>query len=164
VDYGFPWDRLITEFKFRGNPAWAAHFAGVMRSAPWIEPALEHADCLIPMPLADARLRERGFNQSALLSQYLHPAKTQDNWLLRVQHTPAQSGLTLKERQQNLRHAFAMEPMNAHRARGLKVILIDDVMTSGATMAAAGTVLRRAGVAHLTALVFARTPANRPTA
>lgn len=157
VDYGYPWDRLIADFKFQGNPAWARHFATVMRSAPWVEPALEAADWVIPMPLARERLLERGFNQSALIARHLSPAKVREDWLLRLFHTPPQSGLSRERRQHNLQHAFAMEPHSGARLQGQNIILVDDVMTSGATMAAASVVLQRAGAQHITALVFART-------
>jgi len=61
------WTGLIAHFKFQENPAWGGHFATLMRSAPWVEPALEAADFVIPMPLARERLLQRGFNDSASL-------------------------------------------------------------------------------------------------
>lgn len=162
VDYGYPWDRLIADFKFRSNPAWARYFAAVMRSAPWVEPALEAADWVVPMPLSRERLRDRGFNQSSLLARQLCPAKVQETSLLRVIHTPAQSGLPRQQRLHNLQHAFAMEPLNAAAIEGKRVILVDDVMTSGATLGAASQVLRRAGAKHISAMVFARTVTGYP--
>jgi predicted amidophosphoribosyltransferase len=53
----------MTQFKFQDHFAWAAYFALLMRSAPWIERALDNAELVIPMPLAPERLRQRGFNQ-----------------------------------------------------------------------------------------------------
>lgn len=157
VDYAFPWDRLIAEFKFHENPAWARHFAVLIRSSPWVEPALEDADFIVPMPLATERLLQRGFNQSTLLARHLNPAKVLEGALLRVVNTPAQSTLARKDRQSNLRRAFAMEPARPGIVAGKRLVLLDDVMTSGASMAAASAVLKRAGASHITALVFART-------
>jgi len=84
--------------------------------------------------------------------------------LLRVINTPAQSALDRKDRQDNVRHAFAMEPLRQTAVSGQRIVLLDDVMTSGASMSAAATTLRHAGAAHITALVFARTGVDAATA
>jgi ComF family protein len=131
--------------------------ATVLRSSPWIEPALEAADAVIPIPLSDQRLKERGFNQAALLAQKLAPAKANLRALVRLHDTPAQSGLTRSARLRNLRSAFMVEPDQASALQGRNVILLDDVMTTGATMDAAATTLRECGVRHITAVVVART-------
>lgn len=164
VDYAYPWDRLITQFKFQEHPAWARHFATLMRNTPWVDPALEEADFVIPMPLAIPRLQERGYNQSALLARSLCSSKTLENVLLRVIDTSAQSSLDRKDRQNNVRHAFAMEPTRHGIVTNKRIVLVDDVMTSGASMAAASTTLKHAGAIHVTALVFARTGVDIVTA
>ena len=127
-----------------------------MRSAPWVEPALDAADLVLPMPLSRERLRERGFNQALLLARALAPSKTQANFLLRMRDTPPQSSLSRAARLDNVRHAFAMEPLYPTAVAGKRVVLVDDVMTSGASLTAAAQCLRQAGAAHITALVFAR--------
>lgn len=160
VDYAYPWDRLIADFKFRENPAWARHFAELMRATPWVEPALDEADWVIPMPLSNARLKSRGFNQSGLLAQHLALGKTRTKLLLRIHDTPAQSTLPKHERLRNVAQAFAVEPLQHHALAGKKLVIVDDVMTSGASMTAAARTLRAAGAAHITALVLARTPAH----
>ena len=160
VDYDYPWDRLIVDFKFRENPAWARHFAELMRAAPWIEPALEQADWVIPMPLSSARLKSRGFNQSQLLARQLSPAKTRTDLLLRIHDTPAQSTLPRHERLRNVANAFAVEPLHHHALAGKKLVIVDDVMTSGASLTAAARTLRAAGATHITAMVLARTPSD----
>jgi ComF family protein len=157
VAYGYPWSGLMVEFKFRQYTGWAASFATLMRSAPWVEPALDHADFLIPMPLSPARLRERGFNQTLLLARALEPGKVRTDLLLRIQDTPAQSALPRKERLQNVKNAYALNPLQAHHIQGKRVVLLDDVMTSGASLRAAAGPLRQAGAAHITAMVLART-------
>ncbi|MEP6723503.1 MAG: phosphoribosyltransferase family protein, partial [Variovorax sp.] len=103
--------------------------------------------------------RERGFNQALELVRRLAPDKTDATLLLRTRETPAQSGLTRAERLRNLRSAFAIEPLRAAEVRGRRVVLVDDVMTSGASFFAAAEVLRSAGAAHITAVVLARTDA-----
>lgn len=155
--YAWPWPGPIGEFKFQGHAGWAAPFATLMRSAPWTEPALERCDLVLPMPLSAARLRQRGFNQALELARRLAPAKTDATLLLRTRDTPAQSGLSRAERLRNLRGAFALEPLRAEAVRGRRIVLVDDVMTSGASLFTAAATLRGAGAAHLTALVLART-------
>lgn len=160
VNYAWPWSDCVTRFKFGNQPGWAAELATVMRSAPWVEPALEQADRVLPMPLARERLAERGYNQALLLARHLAPRKTDATLLLRTRHTPAQRELTRAERLRNVRGAFAVDPMRAHELRDQRVVLVDDVMTTGASLHAAAQALRQAGVAHVTALVFARTPSD----
>lgn len=158
VDYAYPWSGLIAEFKFKEHTAWARTFAMLMRSAPWMEPALDQADMLIPLPLSHQRLRARGFNQTLLLAQALAPHKVNARLLLRTRDTPAQHHLPRKDRLDNVRQAFAIEPLHAVALQGKQIVLLDDVMTSGATLRAAAAVLQEAGITRLTAMVFARTP------
>lgn len=157
VDYAYPWADALAQFKFRGDPGWAKALATLMRSTPWMEPALEAADRVLPVPLSTERLRERGFNQSALLARHLVGPKTDLHTLLRLHATEAQSSLPRAQRLRNLRGAFAVEPSRAAALRGQRVVLIDDVMTTGATLQAATLALREAGVTHVTAAVLART-------
>jgi len=111
---------------------------------------------VLPMPLSRERLKERGFNQALLLARALAPTKTRAQLLLRVQDTPAQSSLSRAQRLRNVQHAFAIDPLRQTSIREKRVVLVDDVMTSGATLAAAARSLRRAGAAHIAAVVFAR--------
>ena len=157
VAYAYPWSGLVADFKFYEHTGWAASFATLMRSAPWVEPALEAADVVIPMPLSRERLQERGFNQALLLAQALERAKVTSHVLLRIKDTPPQSALPRNDRLRNVQHAFAVDPLRASQLAGKRVVLVDDVMTSGASLHAAATVLRQAGAKHITTLVFART-------
>ncbi len=161
VSYEFPWSALIGHFKFNGQPGWARGFATLMRSAPWIEPAVEAADVVLPIPLSRQRLAERGFNQALLLARTLAPAKTDARLLLRIRHTPAQAASGRKERLSNVEGAFAVDPLRASVLRGKHAVVVDDVMTSGASLFAAAEVLRQAGAASVTALVLARTDGIR---
>ncbi len=129
-----------------------------MVSAPLAEDALLQADVLIPIPLSQQRLSQRGFNQSLILAHHLSRAKTQSQTLLRMIDTPAQSSLKRSQRLTNLAGAFALAPLMALQVRGKNILLIDDVLTSGATLNFAARVLKQAGAAHVGALVLAKTP------
>jgi ComF family protein len=157
VPYDFPWADLIADFKFQEQPGLARALALLMRSTPWVEPALESADHVLPMPLSRERLQSRGFNQALVLAHQLAPEKTDKNLLLRVKETPPQRTLKRAERLTSVNDAFAIEPLRASQVKGLKLVLVDDVMTSGASLFAAARVLRAAGAAHITGLVIART-------
>jgi ComF family protein len=159
VNYDYPWSALITQFKFQGQPGWARSFATLLRSSPWVEPAIEQAAHVLPMPLARERLLERGFNQALLLARCLAPDKTRPQMLLRIRHTATQSELDRDARLANVKGAFAVDPLVAPQLRHARVVLVDDVMTSGATVFSAAAVLRRAGASHITAIVVARTEA-----
>jgi ComF family protein len=159
VSYDYPWAALITQFKFRGEPGWARTLATLVRSTPKVEPALEQASHVLPVPLAAARLAERGFNQALLLARCLSAGKTRADLLLRTRQTASQTALDRDGRRANVKGAFAVEPLRAGELRGARIVLVDDVMTSGATMFAAAQALRRAGAAHITAVVVARTDA-----
>lgn len=157
VAYAYPWPRLIGDFKFHDQSGLARSLATLLHAAPWVEPALDAADLMLPMPLSLQRLAERGYNQAHLLACALNRAKTHTDVLLRVQDTPAQHTLKRAQRLSALNQAFAVDPLLAHRLKGARVVLVDDVMTTGASLHAAARVLRAAGVGHITGLVFART-------
>lgn len=157
VSYEFPWSALIAQYKFDGQAGSARGFALLMHSAPWVAPALEQADRVLPMPLSRQRLAERGFNQALVLSRQLAARKTDAGLLLRVRHTGPQTTLDRGERLRNVQGAFAINPMRAAEVRGMRVVLVDDVMTSGASLFAAALVLRQAGATRITGVVMART-------
>jgi len=158
VAYAYPWSGLVINFKFHAQPGLAASLALLLRSAPWVEPALDSADIVLPMPLSRERLLARGFNQALLLAKHLAPDKSDGGMLLRLLDTPAQRTLGRAERLTSMAGAFSAEPLAAARLRGARVVLVDDVMTSGATLFAAARTVRQAGAAHITGLVIARTP------
>jgi ComF family protein len=157
VSYAFPWSALIAQYKFNGQAGWARAFGTLMRSAPWIEPALDEADVVVAMPLSAERLAERGFNQSLQLARQLAGPKTDPTLLLRVRNTPSQAALDRQARLANVSGAFALDPARAVQVNGRRVVIVDDVMTSGASLFGAALVLRQAGAAKVTGLVLART-------
>ncbi|MBB5203540.1 ComF family protein [Inhella inkyongensis] len=114
----------------------------------------------LPVPLYPTRLRHRGHNQSLLIAQALARRTAVPVWsnaLLRLWDTPSQTQLTRDQRRRNLSDAFALAPEVA--VRGLHVGLVDDVLTTGATLAELSALLRRHGAASVQAWVLARTPA-----
>ena len=158
--YAWPWTDLIAQFKFQAQPGWARSLAMLMRSGDGVEDALDAADWVLPIPLSRERLAERGYNQSWLLAKHLCRGKAQAQLLLRTRDTPSQRTLPRRERLANLEGAFAVDPLRAHELRGKRVVLLDDVMTSGASLHTAARVLRQAGVQHIAAVVLARTEAS----
>lgn len=161
VDYAYPWSGLLARFKYRGEAGWDRAFAGHLLAVPGVRAEVEAADLLLPMPLAAGRLAERGFNQALLLARQLDARKTDARLLLRLRETASQAELDRAARAANVRGAFGIEPLRAAALRGQSVLLVDDVMTSGASLHAAAQALKHAGVARVAAVVLART--DEPT-
>lgn len=157
VDYGYPWSGLLAQYKFQDQPGWAGTFAALLRAVPGVALALAQADLLLPLPLAGHRLAQRGFNQAVELARRLDARKLDTGLLLRLRETAPQAALQRRQRLANVRDAFGVEPLRQAELRGRRVVLVDDVMTSGASLYAAARALRSAGAAHLTGLVVART-------
>jgi ComF family protein len=151
--YAFPVDALVRGLKYRGVLAIAPLFGSAI--AAGVGP-VQRPDVLIPMPLANERLRERGFNQSQEIARRL--AKITGLPLLpqacrRVRHTPPQAALPWRERAKNIRNAFVCDA----DVSGKHVAVVDDVMTTGATLNELARNLKHAGAARVTGLIAART-------
>jgi ComF family protein len=162
VSYQFPWTDCVARFKFRADPGLGRGLADLMRHAPWVEPALERASCVVAMPLSRARLRERGFNQAFELARHLVPSKADAHTLQRTEPRAHQVGASRDERLANVRDTFWVDPSRLHHVRGQRLVLIDDVMTTGASLNEAARALKTAGALHVTGIVFARTEAPSP--
>jgi ComF family protein len=150
--YAFPVDRMIQALKYGGQLAHAEALGGALAEASLAAGVL---DALVALPLADARQRQRGFNQAAEIARRVAAVRgiALAGGLARLRDTPPQASLPLRERARNVRGAFA-----AHRPfTGLRVAIVDDVMTTGASLHAAARVLRAAGAHEVGALVVART-------
>ena len=166
LDYAYPWSGLISRYKFGEHPGWAPFFAVVLLGVPGVAQALKDlksCDLIVPVPLSQQRLQTRGFNQAwelahALARQSGSPAAADSTLLLRVKNTRPQTELLRQERLANVKGAFQVDPLRAHELKNKHVILVDDVMTSGASLFTAAESLRLAGAAHITGLVLARTP------
>ena len=157
--YVSPWKELITAFKFQEQVGLACFLAHQMRQSPAIAQRLEACDWVVPVPLSVQRLRERGFNQALLLAKQLCPERTLGQALIRLRDTPAQSGLSRSDRLVNLHHAFMVNPDCLSHLRGSRVVVLDDVTTTGTTLLACTQALQASGVKQVEAVVLARTPA-----
>ena len=152
LDYTFPVDKLIQAYKYHQQLALAPLFGRLMiqsiRAAP-------RPDVLLPMPLHPERLRQRGFNQALEIAKFvaqdLHlPLAT--NSAQRIMNTASQATLKWDARKKNMRDAFACSA----DLQGQHIAVIDDVMTSGATLNALSKALKRAGAQSVSAWVIAR--------
>lgn len=145
---------LIQLLKFGGVTTAAEFWA--TRLAERIGQLPEAPECIVPVPLGRRRQRQRGFNQSGEIARRL--ARKLDcaylqGGLQRRRETAPQSGLDLAHREKNLHRAFAG---HARRLAGRSVLLVDDVLTTGATARAAAEALRRAGAGRIMLAVAAR--------
>lgn len=151
--YEAPLERLLPRLKFHEDLAAGRLCAELMAEAL---AGLARPDALIPLPLHRRRLRTRGFDQTLELARPLARALAlplRDDVLARVRETAPQSRLDAAARRRNLRGAFVVRPGIALPAH---VALVDDVMTTGATLHAAARALRKAGVQRVDAWVCAR--------
>ncbi len=130
--------------------------------APGTMPASPHKTVFLPVPLSRLRKLQRGFNQAELLAHSaaeFFPAKVNHKLLLRKKHTVAQHSLGRAERQENLRDAFCLSTKTESEASTL-FVLVDDIHTSGATLAEAARTLFDSGARNLAAVTVARALLN----
>jgi len=166
VDYTYPWDGLVARLKFRGEPAWAHTMAGLMLLRPEVRTLLAENDLIVPVPLAPRRLAERGYNQAWEIAKALRRLGLRRGHsvpdpcaqaLLRQGDSPDQRTLSREQRWHNLRQAFRVHPAHQPDLANQRILLVDDVSTTGATLQMAALALRQAGAAQVDGLVFART-------
>jgi len=164
-----PWDRGRAAVVFNETSKGLVHLlkyrdmqeAGLAMAGMMLGPArklLSTCDMIMPVPLHRFRLWQRRFNQAAYLAQVLARNCGKPNLpdvLLRQSATRSQVGLTAEERLKNVRRAFVVPPEKIALLDGKKVLLVDDVRTTGATAAACATVLKNAGAARVDVLTFA---------
>jgi ComF family protein len=157
---------LILQLKFQRRERLAKRL-GALLEPIWESLELQGA-LLVPVPLHSLRQRERGFNQAELLAQglvrSLRPAGrvpgVETRCLWRTRPTPPQTGLSPRARRGNVRGVFAVD--RPERVRDRSVVLIDDVMTTGATLAACAAALKQAGARRVLALTLARATPQFP--
>jgi ComF family protein len=147
--YDFPADALIHALKFRGELALAPLLAG------WLADKLdaERVDCVVPVPLSARRLRQRGYNQAAEIARHLRKDALELALCERTRDSPPQIELPYAERQRNVRGAFRC----TRALIGARVAVVDDVMTTGATLHEIARTLKGAGATHVVNWVVART-------
>jgi len=147
----------IKLLKFNDKPRLCRPLGELMREQAELELECDHYDCLVPVPLHRVRRRDRGFNQSELLAREILPAfpnAVLDNSLARLRPTYVQSRLqTEKERRDSVRGAFGL--VDGQNLKGKAVLLIDDVVTTGATIEECATVLKKGGASVVDVLAAA---------
>jgi ComF family protein len=148
--YDFPADALIHALKFRGELSLAPFLGELLLER--ISPH-ENIDCVIPVPLSATRLRERGYNQAVELARHLAPGKLDFSSCVRSREARPQMELPWAERQRNVRGAFGCR----RALGGATVAVVDDVMTTGATLDEVARTLKRAGARRVVNWVVART-------
>jgi ComF family protein len=148
--------RLIHDLKFHDRDDLTVLLGGWLMGAG--KELLADADLIVPVPLSRTRLLRRRFNQAARLGSEVS-ARTGVPMdalsLVRVRAIASQVGLSRSERQENVRGAFAVREMRRDRIDGRRIVLLDDVVTTGATAAAATRALRRAGADRIDVLALA---------
>ncbi|MEP6963663.1 MAG: ComF family protein [Acidobacteriota bacterium] len=147
---------LVHLFKYDGVQPLARHFGGMLTKAL---PREASFDVIVPMPLHWLKRWRRGFNQAELLAQEVSRVwrVPVSNLASRKKETASQAGLTNAKRRENVQGAFAVRPRFQSKLRGKHVLLVDDVMTTGATASACARALKRGGAASVTLLTLART-------
>ncbi len=148
----------LHRFKYRGEKALAVSLGRLMAARLAGMPWFSKVEMLVPVPLFPQRQRLRGYNQSVLLARTLSrelgiPA---EELLLRVRDTDSQTGMGRQNRWENMRGAFEKSGRWQSKLEGKEFLLIDDILTSGATAHAAALVLKEAGASCVSVAVIAR--------
>jgi ComF family protein len=153
LDYEFPADVLIQALKFGAELALAPYLGDLLSK----NISDMNVNCIVPVPLSAQRLRSRGYNQSLEIARHLSAAtgvRLAPELCERVRDTPAQMELSISDRARNVAKAFDCAKMLG----GLSIAVVDDVMTTGATLDEVAATLKRAGAARVVNWVVARTP------
>lgn len=155
--YAFPVAQVISQLKYGSRLALSAWLGDSL--AEVARPRASGVDVVMPLPLSRERIAERGFNQSGLLAERVCRKlglPMEIDALQRIRNTPPQASLDHEARIKNMRGAFRCDEQDG-RFEGMTVALVDDVMTTGATMDSAARALRAVGVARVEAWVVTRT-------
>lgn len=146
--YDFPADALVHSLKFRGELALAPLLGKLLRETL----GEERADCIVPVPLSSGRLRERGYNQAVEIARHLGRPGLDLALCERTRESRPQMELPHDERQRNVRGAFRCTGSLV----GARVAVVDDVMTTGATLNELARTLKAAGAVHVSNWVVTR--------
>lgn len=158
MGYGVYERRLIFNLKYDGQTYISRTIAHILYDClrkilaetgecPWLK-----ADVIAPVPIHKERLKERGFNQAAKIARHLGDIcgiEVSDDVLLRTKHTKAQRALSELERRENMSNAFQTNPKRSKLIQGKKILLLDDIYTTGATAKACATALRKSGAKEI---------------
>lgn len=162
LNYAYPWQDLITRYKFQADLGLVRSLGRLLATHTEVQEQLQSCDALLPMPASLERIRERGFDHSLMLARTLVrqsgiqlPVLAQA--IQRKHLTLPQHASTREQRLRQLRGIFSLAPSAQKSIAGRKILLLDDVMTTGATLDALASCLLAAGAASVCAVVLART-------
>jgi ComF family protein len=153
---------LVHALKYEGWGAVAEGMAARMARLAWPRDVVEERAAVVAVPLAPARERERGFNQSALIARALAArwgVRDAPHLLERTRATRSQTRLTPGERRSNVSGAFRAAPAATRELRGAHIVLVDDVLTTGATVVECANALLAGGARIVSVVTFGRAPA-----
>lgn len=155
VEYSHPVTRLLHRLKYQADTTVVPALAQIVE--PHLRNQSIQCDLVLPVPLHKRRLQRRGLNQSIYIAKLLFPRQEnliQKTVLRRIRDTASQTGLDGKQRRKNLSGAFTL--VDTDWVKGKKVCLVDDVLTTGTTVAECSKVLRRGGAKEITVCTLAR--------
>lgn len=153
--YTIPYKGLVHHFKYQNKKKIARVLGLTLSNLITSDPILSHADYIVPIPLHPVRLRERGYNQSLLLAQEaaFHSGITLKDCLIRTKNTPSQTQLDYTARAKNISGAYQLKKNLDISLKNKRVVLVDDVITTGATLSEAAKILIENGVAEVYGVV-----------
>lgn len=161
LDYGYPWQKLITRYKFEGDLGLTRSLAHLISTHEQALKCLQHSDALLSVPASAPRIRERGFDHMDLLIRSLMGqtgcnAPVLTGSIQRRHVDLPQHSANRQQRLRQLRGVFSLGTDAASQISGKRILLLDDVMTTGATLDVLAMCLLDAGAASVSALVLAR--------
>ena len=160
-DHAPPWSHLVRGLKFAGRTGWSPTLAQALAARLLERDAARAVDVVLCVPLTPERLAQRGHNQAWEIARRVGPAlgrPARHDLLRRRFDGPHQVGLDHAGRAAAVTGAFEVPPARAHHVAGTRVALVDDVITTGATLSEAAAALRRAGAVSVVAWALTRTP------
>lgn len=158
--YQFPIDAMMQRYKYGNSLNIGNTFGQFLSSRILLESHTKSIDLIIPMPMHPQRLKERGFNQALEIAKMLTKNLKENldfKSVIRQTLTPPQASLPLKERVKNIKGAFKVQGDRLNQFKGKRIAIVDDVMTSGASLNELAKTLKQAGATHVECWVIART-------
>ncbi|MFN2635917.1 MAG: ComF family protein [Gemmatimonadaceae bacterium] len=158
-----PASNIVHALKYGEWAKVAAEMAERMGRLTWPRDVVEERTALVPVPLSSARKRERGYNQSALLAEFLAPRWSIPVWedvIVRSRETRSQTQLTAEERKGNIAGSFRIAESSRVVLRNSHVVIVDDVVTTAATLNECAKVLYDAGARIISYVTFGRAHAS----
>ena len=158
-----PASSIVHSLKYEGWSAVAAEIAGRMSRLAWPVDVVEERAAIVPVPLASARKRQRGYNQSALIAEALGrewDVEVWDDLVVRSRETRSQTQLTPEQRLDNVAGSFCVRDGHARALVGAHVVLLDDVVTTAATLNTCAKVLYEGGARIISYVTFGRARAS----